>query len=100
MAATNPISGPVPINEFREMVNLPAGEARKCIRKYDPLFGREPGEKIKWEVRFTGQGVGYAVVEAASKKDAEKLADKISDADIEWDDMEVDDFEVSPMLVK
>lgn len=93
----HPVSGPVPIDEFRALVNAPAGEARKRIQKYDPLFGRAEGEKIKWQVTFTGRGTGYATVMAASQKEAEKVADGLSDAEIDWEDMEVDGMEVEPI---
>lgn len=87
MAHLDKATGPIPRDEFASLVSAPYGAAEKAIRKYDPLWGRKPGEKLKWRVKFTREvtEVGYATVEAESEKEAEELADKISDASISWD---------------
>ncbi len=98
----DPVTGPMSREEFAEAVNAPFGEARKAIRKHDPLWGRETGEMIKWEIKFTRtvHEVGFATVEATTEKEAEKLADKIPESQISWDvgddcgDIEIED--VSP----
>ncbi|MDE2105265.1 MAG: hypothetical protein KGL39_49020 [Patescibacteria group bacterium] len=83
---TDPVTGPMPREEFKKLIDLPAGQAAATIRKYNPLFGREDGTPIKWRCQFTrtAQETGYATVEAATEEEAQKLASKISDADIEW----------------
>jgi hypothetical protein len=80
-------TGPVPRAEFADLVNAPFGQAVKVIRKYDPLYGRQPGEKIKWvvQVQEMGRRDGTAEVEAASEKEAEKIAENLSSDDVEWD---------------
>lgn len=85
--ANDPISGPIPRDEFKALVSAPFGEAEKVIRKFDPLWHRAPDEKIKWRVKFTMEAtmVGYATVEASSEPEAEALANDISDASICWD---------------
>ena len=83
----DPITGPMPRSEFVEAVNAPFGQARKAIRKYDPLWGREAGEPIKWKVKYSRRirEEGTATVEAATLKEAEKLADKLPEDQISWD---------------
>lgn len=85
IAPKNPF-GPIPPAEFKALVACPYGEAKKAIRKYDPLFGLEPGEKIKFHVRLerTVDETGYAEVEASTKEEAEKLAADLDDAQIDW----------------
>lgn len=89
----DPITGPMPRAEFKALVEAPFGEATKAIRKYDPLFGRKPGEKLKWEVRCRSTMEGWAYVEAENEDEADKLAAKLSCNDVDWCDYS-DDFEV------
>jgi REP element-mobilizing transposase RayT len=99
--ARDPVTGVIPREKFQAIIGLPFGEAVKVIRKYDPLWGRVTGEKIRWKVRFRRQvwEEGYAIVEAVTEKEAEKLADKITDAQISWDvsddigDIEIESIE-------
>ena len=66
MPKIDPVSGPVPREEFRRLVELPYGKAREAIRKYDPCYGLEPGKKITWEVKVKAVSCrGTAYVEAA-----------------------------------
>lgn len=83
----DPISGPIPRHEFRKLATAPHGEALRVIRKHDPLFGREPGEKIKWRVEFERRARerGYGVVEAATLKEAQELAEKLKAREIDWE---------------
>jgi len=92
----DPSTGPVPREKFAALIHAPFGQAAKEIRKYDPLFGRAPGEKIKWTVRVESMGRrdGTAEVEAASEKEAEKLAEDLSSDDVEWD-WDEDDFRIT-----
>lgn len=100
----DPITGPMPRTEFAEAIAAPFGKAREAIRKYDPLWGRETGEVIKWEVKFTRKvrEEGWATVEAATEKEAEKLAEKIPDSQISWDvgDCWGDDIEIESVEPK
>lgn len=89
----DPISGPIPRNEFKELVKAAHGVALRTIRKYDPLFGREPGEKIKWKVRVRSDMEGVAYVSAANEKEAMALACDLTSAEVDWEDYS-DDFEV------
>lgn len=87
MTQHDPISGPMPREEFQKLVDAPYGAALTEIRKYDPLYGRKPGEKIKWRVTLEREiaEVGTAYIEAETKEDAEKLADKLTEAQIDWE---------------
>ena len=86
-APRDPISGPIPREKFVELINAPFGEATKVIRKYDPLYGREDGEVIRWNVKFARKAyeTGYATVEASSKEEAEKIASEMSGSKIDWE---------------
>lgn len=96
-------TGPIPREEFAKLASAPFGEAEKVIRKYDPLWRRKEGEKIKWKVTFsrTIRETGYATVEAENEKEAEKLADDVPDNKIDWCDYggdgEIDSMEVEPL---
>jgi acyl-CoA reductase-like NAD-dependent aldehyde dehydrogenase len=84
----DPISGPLTRDELRELAAAPFGEAARIIRRFDPLWGRQTeGELIRWRVRFIREVTeeGYAYVEAATKDDAERLADEIPVSQIDWD---------------
>ena len=92
--ANHPVSGPMPIEAFKELVNVPFGEATKRIRKYDPCWGLKPGEKIKWKVVATAQMRGEAEVEASSQQEADALADKLPDSAFDWDAIEEAEVEI------
>lgn len=95
----NPVSGKMPIEEFRKLKDAPYGAAIKTIRKYDPCWGVKPGEKIKWTVTATAQMRGEATVEASSQEEAEKLADLLPDHEFDWEalsDAEIEIDEVKP----
>jgi hypothetical protein len=83
--AIDPITGPVPPEEFRRLVDAPHGEAVKAIRKYDPTYGLKDGETIKWIVTYEREvtQVGTITVDASSEDEAEKLADEILENDEE-----------------
>lgn len=87
MNKIDPSTGPVPRDEFASFVNAPFGQAVKTIRKYDPLYAREPNEKIKWRARFERKvrEDGWATVEASTKEEAQKLANDLPEAKINWD---------------
>jgi hypothetical protein len=95
MQSLDPSTGPIPRDEFVKLVNAPYGEALKGIRKYDPLWGRQPGEKIKWKVKCRTVGIRYgeAEVEATSEQHAKKLAENLTYDEVEWD-WDEDDFEI------
>lgn len=86
-AKLDPITGPIPRDVFAQIVNAPHGEAKRMIRKYDPLFGVQDGEKVKWKVTVERQGAdqGYAIIEASSKEEADDLADELQEHEIDWD---------------
>ena len=81
----DPSTGPIPREEFKELARAPAGEARKRIRDYDPLWGVREGEKIEWEVICDGQMRGRVIIKASSQEEADELADNLSDAEIDWE---------------
>jgi hypothetical protein len=64
--------GPLSAEDFAKAVAAPAGHAEKIIRKYDPMWGRKAGEKIKWRVRAEREVLeeGSLIVEAANEKEA------------------------------
>lgn len=85
MAKLDPATGPIPRDKFYALVSAPAGAAKKFIRKYDPFFGRAPGEKVRWLVTYTKEVEGYAYVEAESKEEATKLGKNLRDDEVEYD---------------
>ena|SRR6185369_2183282 len=84
--AFDPVTGPISRSEFAELVAAPYGEATKRIRKYDPLYGRAPGEKVRYRVEASGRMVGTGYVEASSQEEADRLADELTDASFDWQD--------------
>jgi hypothetical protein len=86
MAKLDPVTGPVPREQFNEIVNAPHGQAAKLIRKFDPLYGRN-GEKFTWAVRFTREveEEGWGFVEAATEEEAEKLGRTLDPDKLNWD---------------
>jgi hypothetical protein len=102
MATKDRATGPIPREEFAKLASAPYGEAEKVIRRYDPLWGRKEGEKIKWKVTFsrTVRETGHATVEAENQKEAEALGDAIPDSKINWDyggEGDIDSMEVTPL---
>lgn len=92
----DPITGPLPREKLRELVDAPYGEATQVLRQYDPEWGLKPGQKIEWEVVVERDvtGLGVAHVMAGSLKEAEKLTDDLCNSDIDWDDDGFQDFVV------
>jgi hypothetical protein len=92
----DPVTGPMSREELRACVEAPHGGAAKIIRKHDPLFGLQPGEKIEWEVQCSGITHGTAYVKAASQEEADRLAADLTSGDVDWefgmDDFDVDDI--------
>lgn len=83
----DPVTGPIPRDEFSKLVVAPYGQALKEIRKYDPLYGRITGEKFKWAVRFTREveEEGWGYVEAATEEEVIELGKKLKAKDLNWD---------------
>ena len=94
MMSDDPSLGPMTRAELAEAIAAPAGKATEIIRKYDPQWGRRPGEKFDWvvKVRRSSRDEGTAIVKAASQEEADDLADELGDADIDWD--HDDSFEI------
>jgi len=90
----DPVSGPVPRDVLKSLVDAPFGAALKTIRKYDPLYGRVEGETIKWRVRFERELIetGSAVVDASSEKEAMEIAGLLDEGDVNWDDPDTSHF--------
>ena len=84
--AHDPITGPLSRSQFADLVAAPHGEATKIIRKHDPFYKREPGEKVRWRVVASGRMCGTTYVEASDQKEADKLADDLTDASFDWQD--------------
>lgn len=93
MPKLDPVTGPIPREEFARLIDAPYGAALKAIRKYDPMYGRAEGEKISWCVEVTAMTSGTARVEASSEEEAEKIAENLSSAEIDWDGA-IEDLEV------
>lgn len=85
---THPVFGPLPVAEWQAALAAPHGQATKIIRKYDPQWGRASGEKFEWTVKVerSGSSLGTATIKASSQEEANKIADALSEADIDWDD--------------
>lgn len=91
--AKDAVTGVLTRDEFRELVDAPFGKARKEIQKRDPFWGRSEGDKIEFEVRVSSWCEGRAFVKAASQEEADKLADDLSNAEIDWE-YDSDDYVV------
>ncbi len=94
--AHDPITGPLSRTEFAELVTAPHGEAKKIIRKHDPYYRLEPGEKVRFRVEVSGRMRGMGFVEATSQQEAEKLAEALSDASFDWQGGDFDIISVEP----
>ena len=92
-ASLDPVTGPIARDAFAKLVDLPFGKAALEIRKFDPMWGLPPGTTIDWRVECKGNLTGVAYVKAASRKEAENLANDLSDAEVDWD-ICPDDFEI------
>lgn len=96
----DPSTGPISRETLQELVAAPFGEATKIIRQYDPQWGRADGEKFKWRVQVerSGADTGVAYIEAANKEEANKLADELTECDVEWnyDSDSIDIVSVEP----
>jgi hypothetical protein len=90
----DPVSGPLSRQQLAELVTAPFGKAVEVIREYDPQFGRKPGEKYRWRIKARCEMEGTAYVMAADEKEANKLADEITDAAFDWDAPWSSDLEV------
>ena len=84
--AHDPVTGPLSRDEFVELIAAPYGEATKIIRKHDPFYRREPGEKVRFRVEASGRMRGTGYVEASDQKEADKLANELNDASFDWQD--------------
>lgn len=71
-------SGPLTPDELKALAEAPYGEATKAIRKHDPLFGRKPGEDIRWRVEATNVSIMVAYVHAENEEEAQRLAEKLN----------------------
>lgn len=80
----DPVTGPIPRETFAKLVAAPHGEAARTIRQYDPLWGKAPGEKVRWKVECTAKQFGTAYVEASSQEEADKLADELDSGEVDW----------------
>lgn len=80
------VFGPLSRDEFQALVDAPYGTAVRAIREHDPLFRREPGEKIEWLCRFSRvvDYQGEAYVWAETEEEARKRANALPEEDIEW----------------
>lgn len=92
IAKADPVTGPLSRAELAALVAAPFGEAGKAIRKHDPFWGLAAGEKVEWEVKCKAKKRGVAYVKAASEKEAHKLAEELTDFDVDWGDD--DNFEI------
>lgn len=90
----DPISGPLSRQQLAELVKAPYGECVKVIRKYDPQYGRQPGEKFRWKItaRCEMDGVGYVM--ASDENEAAKLADEMADISFDWSARWPSDMEI------
>lgn len=87
MSPIDPITGPLSREEFRSLWLAPFGAALEVIRKHDPLYGRKPGEKLRWLVTLKRHipEIGTATVIAATEEEATELANNLAEAEIDWE---------------
>lgn len=90
----DPITGPLSRDEFAECITAPFGEAKKVIRKHDPFWGLSKGEKIDFEVTVSAIVTGRAIVSASNQEEADSLADKLTEHDVDWGGYGCDDIDV------
>ena len=92
----DPVTGPISKELFKKLADAPFGEATKTIRQHDPLWGRAEGEKIEWIITVQREvtGLGTAIIKAASENEANDLADDLVSSEIDWDDVDINWFEV------
>lgn len=91
---TDPISGPIPREKFKALVDAPHGDARDLIRQYDPFWGLPPGTEIEFEVEVRAEVIGGAIVKASSLEEAKKLAKNLTRDEIEFDTYGLNDWDV------
>jgi hypothetical protein len=90
----DPVTGPIPRDKFKALVDAPHGDAREEIRKRDPFWGLPEGAKIAFDVEVRAEVIGYAVVRATSLEEAKKAAKELTRGEIEFDSCEFDSFDV------
>lgn len=94
----DPVSGILTRDELRALAAQPGfGEARKAIRRRDPMWGVAVGETIEWRVSMSrdSRDEGYVIVRAASAEEAERLAGDVKEADIVYvDTAPIGDWEI------
>lgn len=80
----DPVSGPLTRLQLSALAEAPFGAAAEAIRQHDPLWGIAPGTKLKWRAHFSrsAREEGYALIEATSAEEAEKIACRLPDKDI------------------
>jgi hypothetical protein len=89
-------AGPLTVERLKELADAPMGRATKALREHDPMWNRQPGDKIRWKVTFREWVLmeGYKYVEAETEEEAQKLADEIKEDQIDCDEfIKATDFE-------
>lgn len=93
----DPVTGPLTRDKLKELAEAPHGVATQTIRRFDPLWGRRPGEKFRWLVTATCEVRAY--VEAADKEEAMRLACNLEDNEFgmdDFDEIEIVSVEADP----
>jgi hypothetical protein len=95
----DPSTGPITREQFKRIVDAPFGAAGEMIRKYDPLWGLKPGEKMEWEVTVQRMQQGTVIVKAATEEEAQNMAGEVNESDVNWDSRD-DEMEVVEVRLK
>lgn len=90
----DPVTGPISREQFAELVAAPFGKAIEAIREYAPQYGRAPGEKFRWKITARCEMEGVAYIMAADEKEANKIADDITDGEFDWDAPFTNDLDI------
>ena len=100
MQVTNPAANIIEGKHVKDWVNEPYGAFHKaCVKNGIKLVYGEPPKERTYEVEiryeFCGYGYKRFVVEAESEQEAEKKAEaKFQDCDLDFDNAEVDGFDI------
>lgn len=92
----HPATGPISPEQMRELADAPYGKAAEVLRQHDPLFGKKPGDKIKWRVELETEArmVATTIVEATSREEAEEIVSKRHANSFDWECYDANDFNI------
>lgn len=92
---SHPATGPISPAEMQALADAPYGKAAEVLRKHDPFFGRDTGERIPWKLKLSRdvRQTATITVMAASEEEAEAEAER-EIYTVDWDTDGDDDFDI------